>query len=89
MRSPLNPAPAGGLRLPAGKQVGILTHFQAKVNKKRERARGKTQDARGGKRLISDEEGLIIVSERGKGKNAGKNWKTEGFFGLEKRVGGV
>ena len=42
--SPLYSVPAGGslrqaqdrLRLPAGKDVGILTHFQTKVNKKDE-----------------------------------------------------
>jgi hypothetical protein len=32
--SPLNPSPAGGLRLPAGKYTGILTEFQTKDNKK-------------------------------------------------------
>jgi hypothetical protein len=32
--SPLNPAPTGFLRLPAGKHISILTEFQIKVNKK-------------------------------------------------------
>jgi hypothetical protein len=32
--SPLKPAPAGGLRLPAGKHASILTYFQTIVNKK-------------------------------------------------------
>ena len=32
--SPLNPAPTGVLRLPAGKHESILTEFQTKDNKK-------------------------------------------------------
>jgi len=32
--SPLNPAPTGVLRLPAGKHTGILTVFQTKDHKK-------------------------------------------------------
>jgi len=32
--SPLNPAPIGALRLPAGKHGGILTDYQTKVKKK-------------------------------------------------------
>jgi len=32
--SPRNPAPTGGLRLPAGKHTSILTVFQTEVKKK-------------------------------------------------------
>ena len=35
--SPLNPAPAGALRLPAGKRAGILTYFRPKLKEKRQK----------------------------------------------------
>ena len=35
--SPLNPAPAGGLRLSAGKHTGILTELQTKDKEEMEK----------------------------------------------------
>jgi len=34
MQTEMSSSPTGGLRLPAGKHIGMLTDFQTKVNKK-------------------------------------------------------